>query len=145
MIYSLKIYTANMVTIEATRCHSGVFIVNFAEFENLNARWNTALSMCFRVGSTSPVTFKMKLSVTTVNYSFQLFPIFCHKKLHLRCCIGLELSIVISSTKILKGTGWHHHDGVISRGNIKNSKVFCIKLSFLYLISNGKIELISTH
>ena len=103
------------------------------------------LSMCFRVGSTSPVTFKMKLSVTTVNYSFQLFPIFCHKKLHLRCCIGLELSIVISSTKILKGTGWHHHDGVISRGNIKNSKVFCIKLSFLYLISNGKIELISTH
>ena len=103
------------------------------------------LSMCFRVGSTSPATFKMKLSVTTVNYSFQLFPIFCHKKLHLRCCIGLELSIVISSTKILKGTGWHHHDGVISSGNIKNSKVFCIKLSFLYLISNGKIELISTH
>ena len=103
------------------------------------------LSMWFRVGSTSPVTFKMKLSVTTVHYSFQLCPIFCHKKLHLRCCIGLELSIVISSTKILKGIGWHHHDGVQYRGNIKNSKVFCIKLSFLYFISNGKIELISTH
>ena len=50
--------------------------------------------MHFRVRSRSPVTFKTKLYVTTVNNSFQPLPIFRHKELHLRCCIGLELSIV---------------------------------------------------
>ena len=43
--------------------------------------------------------------VTTVNNSFQPLPIFCHKELHLRCCIGLELNIVTRSTKILKSVG----------------------------------------
>ena len=95
---------------------------------------NLNLSMCFRVGSTSPVTFKTKLSITTVNNSFQLCPIFCHKELHLKCCIGLELNIVTWSKKILKGIGGHPHDRVQPRKNIKNSGV---KLSFLYLISNG--------
>ena len=47
---------------------------------------------------------KTKLYVTTVNNSFQPLPIFRHKELHLRFCVGLELSIVIS-TKILKGMG----------------------------------------
>ena len=46
------------------------------------------LSMSFRVGSRSPATFKTELSG---NNSFQLFPIFCHKQLHLRCCLGIEL------------------------------------------------------
>ena len=50
----------------------------------------------------SPVTFK-KFYVTTVNNSFQALPIFCHKKLHLRCCEGLELNTAIWSMKILKG------------------------------------------
>ena len=31
---------------------------------------NLKLSMCFRARSRSPVTFKTKLSLTTVNYSF---------------------------------------------------------------------------
>ena len=31
--------------------------------------------------------------VTAVNSSFQPLPIFCHKELHLRCCIGLKLNI----------------------------------------------------
>ena len=30
---------------------------------------------------------------------------FCLKKLHLRCCIGLELNILTGSTKVLKGIG----------------------------------------
>ena len=30
---------------------------------------------------------------------------FCLKKLHLRCCIGLELNILTWSTKVLKGIG----------------------------------------
>ena len=64
---------------------------------------NLSLSMCLRVESRGPVTFKMKLSVTTVNNSFQLLPVFCHKDLNLRCCIGLELNIKTWFTKILKG------------------------------------------
>ena len=46
--------------------------------------------MDFRVGSSSPVTCKMKLYVTTVNNSFQPLPILCHKELHLRGCIKLD-------------------------------------------------------
>ena len=49
--------------------------------------------MDFRVGSSSPVTCKMKLYVTTVNNSFQPLPIFCHKELHLRGCIKLYLIV----------------------------------------------------
>ena len=48
---------------------------------------NLNLSMPFRGGSRSPVTC---LFVTTVNNNFQPLPIFCHKELHLRCCIGLD-------------------------------------------------------
>ena len=75
--------------------------------------------ICFRAGSKSPVTFKIKLSVTTVNSSSQLLP-FCHKELHLRCCIEVELNIVTWSIKILKT----HFQRFIT-------------LSFLHLISNG--------
>ena len=74
-------------------------------------RWepdfNINLCMCFiRVGSRGPITFKMMLSVTIVNSSFQL-PIFCHKDLHLRCCIGLVLNIVIWSMNLLKDMRGH--------------------------------------
>ena len=68
--------------------------------------------MSFRVRSRSPATFKTELSVTTVNSSFQLFPIFCHKELHLRCCIGLELNIV-ASTKIQGVLGYQGAPPVI--------------------------------
>ena len=61
--------------------------------------------MCFRVRSRSPLTFKTKLSVTTVNSGLQLLPIFCRKELHLRCGMGLELDIVVRSRKVLKGIG----------------------------------------
>ena len=43
------------------------------------------------VRSDNPVTFKMKLSVTTVRNSSQLL-LFFHKELHLTCCLGLELN-----------------------------------------------------
>ena len=109
----------------STKCCSAVFIVNFQYiwrivlvcfllFEHVNGRWNTLLpnlnlSMPFRIGFRSPVTFKTKLYVTTANNNFQPLPIFCHKELHLRCCIGLELNIVTWYTKILKGIGDHSH------------------------------------
>ena len=63
--------------------------------------------MCFRVGSRSPMTFKTKLSVTTVNSSFQVIPIFYHKELYLRYCIGLVVNIVTWSTKHLKDMRGH--------------------------------------
>ena len=54
----------------------------------------------------SPVTFKAELYVTTVN-SLQPLPVFCHKGLHLRCHIGLELNIATWSTKTLKAIRGH--------------------------------------
>ena len=75
--------------------------------------------MLGHMNNKSPVTFKTKLSVTTVNYSFQPFTIFRQKELHLRCCIGLELNIVTWPTKILKGIGRHPHDRVQPRENMK--------------------------
>ena len=101
----------------STKCCSAVFIVNFQYI------WRIVL-VCFLLVWTckwqmeyfitqskfrSPVTFKTKLYVTTVNNNFQPLPIFCHKELHLRCCIGLELNIVTWYTKILKGIGGHSH------------------------------------
>ena len=62
--------------------------------------------LSFRVGSRSPATFKTELSVTTVNNSFQLYPIFCHKEFRLRCFVWLKLSIVTWSTKIW-GVLWY--------------------------------------
>ena len=102
----------------STRHCSGVFIVNFKyiwyvilvcffdDFKHVNPdgklyclNWN--LSIHFRVRSSqirsSPVTFKIKFSMTRINISSQLLPI--------RYCIGLKLNIVPWSTKILKGMG----------------------------------------
>ena len=67
---------------------------------------NLNLSISFRIGSRSPATFKAELSTTTVKNSFQLFPIFCHKELYLRCCIELELIFVIWSTKVQGVSGY---------------------------------------
>ena len=56
---------------------------------------NLNVSMGFKVGFRSRITFKTKFYVTTVNNSFQQLPIFCHKKLHLRCCTKFEWNIVM--------------------------------------------------
>ena len=48
------------------------------------------LSMCFRVQSRDPVTFKTKVSGTTVNNSFLPLPIFSHKELHLNVAAKYE-------------------------------------------------------
>ena len=75
--------------------------VERVQFNHLN------LLISLRVGSRSPITFKTKVSVTTVNYCFQLLPIFCHEELHLRCCIGLGLNIITWSMKLLKNMRGH--------------------------------------
>ena len=84
-----------------TRC-SGVFTVNyeyiwhvsnvflfvcfcFAEVDHVIARWNIYFfnlnySMCFKIRSRNPVTFKTQLSVTTVNSCFQLFSFFLSQR-----------------------------------------------------------------
>ena len=68
---------------------------------------------------------------------------FCLKKLHLRCCIGLELNILTWSTKVLKVIGgnpynlektWKIHPPRCPKSTFP--KVFHT-LSFLHLISNG--------
>ena len=72
----------------STRCCSGVFIIDFEYiWHQILYCLNLNLSMDLRVGSRSPVTFKMMLYVITVNNSFQPLPIFCHKELRLRCCM----------------------------------------------------------
>ena len=40
---------------------------------------NLNLSMCYRIASRSPVTFKMELSVKTFNNSSELLPFFATK------------------------------------------------------------------
>ena len=78
--------------------------------------------MHFRVESGSPVTFNTKLYVTTVNNSFQPLPIFCHKELHHRCSIDLELNIVTQFPKILEGIKVHPlHYRVLPWENMNNS------------------------
>ena len=64
---------------------------------------NLNLSMCIRVRSRSPATFKTKLYVTKANNSVQPLTTFYHKQLHLRSCIGLELdNSVTCSLKVVK-------------------------------------------
>ena len=60
-----------------------------------NVGLETPSNYGFRVQSRSFIKFKIELSVTTVNSSLQLLLIFLQKEHHLRCCIGLELNIVI--------------------------------------------------
>ena len=121
----------------STRCCSGVFIVYFGCIWHIvpvffcchwTCKWQMEdliafiSLMHFWVRSRSLVTFKIKPYITTVNSSFQSLTIFCHKKLHLRCCIGLKFDIVIWSTKILKGIMRHSpHDQVQPWQNVKNS------------------------
>ena len=98
----------------STRCHAGVFITTlnifdnlcfFSNFEHVMADGilyclNLNLSMYFRVGSRSPVTFKTNLYVTTVNNSFRLLA--SSLMLHRR-----ELNNMTWSTKILKSIEGH--------------------------------------
>ena len=90
----------------STRCHSGVFVVNFEyswqvssiffpEFEHVNAWQNTLLSYII-------LYHKALLPQSTAVSSYYLF---CVIQLDPRCCIGLEVNIVTLSTKILKGIG----------------------------------------
>ena len=99
---------------------------------------------CFRVRSRSTVTFKAKLSVTIVNNNFQLLSVFCNKELHLRRWIGLVLNIV-TFIKLLKqeappmiqcnlGKIWKTHSPRYPENT--SPEVFCIRLSFLHLLSN---------
>ena len=48
----------------------------------------------------SPITLNIMLYVTTVNNSYQPLHIFCHKELHFRGHIGLDLNIVTWFKKI---------------------------------------------
>ena len=85
------------------------------------------------------VTFKTKLYVKTAN-SFQPLPIFCHKELHLRCHIGLELNIVTWTQTTVT---WSTHSMIEKKLTLLDALktnfqiFFCIKLSFLHLLSNG--------
>ena len=122
---------------------------------------NLNLYMHFRVGSRRPATFNMRLYVTAVNNSFQSLPVFCHKGLHLRCCIGLELNIVIWFTKIIKGTGgWGVEGGTpmikCNLGKIRKTnsprcpkntfpEVFHIKFFACNIKWNISLELIANH
>ena len=108
---TIQLPEVNLVSLLLTlNVFDTLFYCFFADFEHVNGGWNTYclnlnLSMLFRVRSRNPVTFKTDLRVTSVNNSFQSFPIFCHKELHLTCCIEIESNIVTWSTKILKGVG----------------------------------------
>ena len=102
------------------------------------------LSMHFRVGSRTPIIIKMKLNVTTVNNCFQLLPFLPQRRALLRCCMWLELNIVTWSTETLKAIEgisydlektWKTHHPRCPRNIFPEA--FCIKLSFLHLISNG--------
>ena len=94
----------------------------------------------FRLGYRSPVTFKMKLSVTTVNSSFHLLHSFCHKEPRLKCCMGLILNIV-TSIKLPKDMRRHLPWSSATLGNYEKltrldtqkiyfQRCFCIRLSF---------------
>ena len=95
---------------KSTRCHSVDFIFNFEYI------WQVVLVFGFFFFFCWLLTFKwqmeyfialiyiylcvsesstMKFYVTKVNNNFQLSPIFCCKELHLRCCIELDLNIVM--------------------------------------------------
>ena len=74
----------------------GVFTVNFEYIWHVSSAFllilnmsiqvgilyflNLILSMCFRVGSRGSATIKTKLSVTAINNSLQLFPVFLSKR-----------------------------------------------------------------
>ena len=93
---------------------------------------NLNLSKDFKVG------FKMKLSVTTVNNSFQPLPIFCHKELCFRSCIRawIECCKIIhkSSKRTLGQPPSPHYWAQPSQRCPKNifPVGFCFKLSFRF-------------
>ena len=123
-----------------------VLLLFFADFEDVNAGWNTfaLIKIYLCVSDLWAVIFKMKLSVRTVNNSF------CHKELHLRCCIRLELNIVTTSTKILNTNtnppppiDQVHHSPRCPKTLFP--EVFHIKLYFCIEYQMDQMGLISTH
>ena len=94
------------------------------------------LSMCFRVQSRDPVTFKTKVSGTTVNNSFLPLPIFSHKELHLNVAAKYENFNGYWGTPIIECS-----TGKISKTDSprcpKNTFSEVFALSFLHLMSNG--------
>ena len=125
----------------STWCLSGEFIANFEyiwHFVLVFFWWvwickcrmeywyclSLHLSMCFRVQSSSPVTFKTKLSVTTViNISLLLYTHFFSQKAP---SWMLQLNVVARSMKILIDIGWggNPYDWVQHWENIKNFQRF---------------------
>ena len=110
---------------------------------------NLKLSMCFKVRSKSPVKFRLKLCVTTVNNSFQLLPIFLSQRapgLQLRCWKEFGWNSV-TFTKILKGiVGYPPWLSATLRKYKQFTFLNALKIHFqrffaldcfLYLISNG--------
>ena len=69
-----------------------MFFVDMKVVDGILYCLNLNLSMHFRVGSQTRVTFKTKFYLVIVN-SFQSLTIFSHKELHFRYCIGLEFNI----------------------------------------------------
>ena len=68
--------------------------------------------------SKSPVTFKMKLYVTTVNKNLQALPIFCYKELLLLCCIEHSMHWGINPPPIY----WFFMDPTLKIAFLLNSK-----------------------
>ena len=120
----------------------------------VNGNWNTTWSDVPNGGkviaeqilaSEERKKSKIRTMIITVwdLFLFYFCNYFCLKKLHLRCCIGLELNILTWSTKVLKCIAgnpydlekiWKIHPPRCPKNTFP--KVFH-PLSFLHLISNG--------
>ena len=110
------------VSNRSTRCCSSVFVINFEYIWHVSNFFfffffalltlnmqipdrtfcclNLNSSVCFRVGSRSPVTFQTKLCYILQSTAVSSYYLFFATKLHLRCCTGLELSMIVTRVKI---------------------------------------------
>ena len=66
---------------------------------------NLNLSIRFRVGYRGPATLNAKHCNNSQQQFSATTNFFCHRELHLRGCVGLEVNIVTWYAKILKGIG----------------------------------------
>ena len=66
---------------------------------------------------------KSRTMIITIcdSFLFCFYNYFCLTKLHLRCCIGLELNILTWSTKVLKGIGGNPYDLFIHLDPLKTN------------------------
>ena len=107
---------------------------------------NLNLSIRFRVSYRSPATLNAK----HCNNSQQPFSattnFFCHRELHLRGCVGLEVNIVTWYAKILKGFGGTLPMIELNLGKIwKTHSPNVFQINFLHLIKNGLSGTILTY